>query len=523
MNNNNNITKEEVGNCFNLPTSRPDYQREAILGQSILKHKDNLLAANNSENDEESLKECFKVIRDGIFQYAKSCILGEYNAVLCTNDDKLKLRNAIYYMLGHVWLPFEGLRADAFYEVNNLAYLLAQLARKINSQKLQDVLALQVSLKKLQLSTIDDAKVLEDKIEDCTDRFADCWDAVISEYDLLDDSEKMNIKLRELEKPQPIIKEQFIKLSKSVEESTEISKKIGIEYCRESLPKTFAEDVNRLNDIFKRAKDVLENVDELEKVKGEIIINQDTLKRIYEAKTSYYYYNLVSEKDENPKRLKNIKFGIVEEAAARDVLIKNIESFLKEINRVAVEIGSKTAEIFYRLRLDITTYSNILEKDNNIIQVLSSNNDILRRNIIIEELDSKLCEALTNFVIDLAIFQKKPPEKVTADETFFKRVDEIVTMAKNKMNKERDFFSTKFLKRLFGVKSENTIRNWKKHKNKAPPGFHDALINFDVVKMQQIAEIYKAKRKKKKGDALNSKHVVRGASAEQIHNLMIKK
>ena len=65
--------------------------------------------------------------------------------------------------------------------------------------------------------------------------------------------------------------------------------------------------------------------------------------------------------------------------------------------------------------------------------------------------------------------------------------------------------------------------NWKKHKNKAPPGFHDALINFDVVKMQQIAEIYKAKRKKKKGDALNSKHVVRGASAEQIHNLMIKK
>ena len=426
-------------------------------------------------------------------------------------------------MLQIALFNYEEVRSPAFYEISNLLFMLAQLARKIHSQKLPDILALKVDLDKVQRESLDSSLDLDlDYIDDFTDRFADCWNIVISEYDLLDDAEKMNITIRPLKLQLPIIKEQFIKLDKSVEESTEISKKIGIEYCRESLPKTFAEDIKLLNDIFTRAKDFVENVDELEKIMGEINKNQDTLKRIYEANTSYYFYNPVVDNNRLPLCIGNIKCGRLEEASARDELINNIGSFLEEINGVALKIGSKTAEIFYRLRCDILDYSKFFEEDNDIVLTLIRNKEVMRRNMIIEELESKLGQTISNFAVDLAIFQNKVPNVSSLSTTSVSDLSKEFAKSVKTVNLERSLFSNDALRALFEV-SENTILNWLSGNVKPPNGFLEAYYNNNKKAMMECAERYKAKRAKTKTDALNAKGVVRGISEEQIYREKLDK
>ena len=78
---------------------------------------------------------------------------------------------------------------------------------------------------------------------------------------------------------------------------------------------------------------------------------------------------------------------------------------------------------------------------------------------------------------------------------------------------ERDFFSDKNLRLLFEV-GVNTPANWRKGKS-PPEGFADAFMKKDAEAMRKCAERYKANRAK--GDAMNSKHIKRGISDEQIY------
>ena len=78
---------------------------------------------------------------------------------------------------------------------------------------------------------------------------------------------------------------------------------------------------------------------------------------------------------------------------------------------------------------------------------------------------------------------------------------------------EKDFFSDKNLRLLFEV-GVNTPANWRKGKS-PPAGFTDAFMKKDAEAMRLVAEKYKANRDK--GDAMNTKHVKRGLSEEQIH------
>jgi len=78
---------------------------------------------------------------------------------------------------------------------------------------------------------------------------------------------------------------------------------------------------------------------------------------------------------------------------------------------------------------------------------------------------------------------------------------------------EKDFFSDKNLRLLFEV-GVNTPANWRKGKS-PPDGFTDAFMKKDAEAMRKCAERYKANRAN--GDAMNSKHMKRGISEEQIY------
>ena len=78
---------------------------------------------------------------------------------------------------------------------------------------------------------------------------------------------------------------------------------------------------------------------------------------------------------------------------------------------------------------------------------------------------------------------------------------------------EKDFFSDKNLQLLFNV-SVNTPANWRNGKS-PPAGFTEAFMKKDAEAMRSVAEKYKANRAK--GDVMNTKHVKRGLSEEQIH------
>lgn len=78
---------------------------------------------------------------------------------------------------------------------------------------------------------------------------------------------------------------------------------------------------------------------------------------------------------------------------------------------------------------------------------------------------------------------------------------------------EKDYLSDSNLSILFAV-HVNTISNWRKGKS-APDGFADAIARRDANAMRLVSEKYKANRAKK--DVMNTKHVKRGISEEQIY------
>ena len=89
-----------------------------------------------------------------------------------------------------------------------------------------------------------------------------------------------------------------------------------------------------------------------------------------------------------------------------------------------------------------------------------------------------------------------------------------VSVAAQAKRPERDFFSDPNLQVLFEV-SVNTPGNWRRGKVTPPEGFLDALDGKDEKAMRACAEKYKASRAK--SDAMNTKHIQRDLSEEEIY------
>ena len=239
---------------------------------------------------------------------------------------------------------------------------------------------------------------------------------------------------------------------------------------------------------------------------------------IFAAETDLYYCVHNDTEYDNDDSLSD-GHEKTDETLARESLVAEIGRFLDSAAARARRIGSKAAKEFISVKAilvkrqgdfstpeveefcEFSRYRDEKEK-------LAIRND-LKRFLV------GFLEAYSGFLKDLDASKLGggAPMEVKIDGYTAEGAKQAKAVI-NAKPAEQNYFSDPNLCLLFKV-SANTPANWRTGRAKPPEGFMDAFMRKDGKAMRECAERYRASRAK--GDAMNTKHVKRGISDEQIY------
>ena len=186
---------------------------------------------------------------------------------------------------------------------------------------------------------------------------------------------------------------------------------------------------------------------------------------------------------------------------AQNAAINAVERYLDAALRLAKRSGASSAREFASVR------HTFIENKDSFMRPTSA----LSLSAVLDDFVIRLGRCHNQLLAELEA-SKIAPDKAVA-VTLDKSSGKIIESAIHSKPAEKDYFSDANLRILFecGI---NTPANWRRGKS-PPEGFTDAFLKHDYKAMQLCAERYKANRGR--SDAMNSKHLVRNISEEQIN------
>ena len=396
--------------------------------------------------------------------------------------------------------------------VQCVMFMLAQLARQIGSCALEVVL-------RLRIECAASLSFTNAKADRLAARFADCWNLVMSEYELLDDKERLRIRIRP---PRPTVDidddiNPYIKKCMTAEECTAAERKFALERLHKRLP-GYVAAVEMKRDAISNAADQISANEPFQRSMMEFFGDIRELCDIFAAETDLYYRVHNDTEYDNDDSLSD-GHEKTDETLARESLVAEIGRFLDSAAARARRIGSKAAKEFISVKAilvkrqgDFSTpevdefceYSRYRDEK----EKLEIRND-LKRFLV------GFLEAYSGFLKDLDASKlgSGAPMEVKIDGYTAEGAKQAKAVI-NAKPAEQNYFSDTNLRLLFEV-SANTPANWRTGRAKPPEGFMDAFMRKDGNAMRACAERYRASRAK--GDAMNTKHVKRGISDEQIY------
>ena len=229
--------------------------------------------------------------------------------------------------------------SEAHYQAENTLFMLAQLARKIGSCALDDILRLRVECSMAWTFTAAKANRL-------AARFAECWNLVMAEYELLDDAERERILVRPLEKSTDSFEDTnpYIKPGMTDEEHTASERKFALEQLHRRIPH-YIESVAKLRGIVSHAADQLAAGRPLECTMDKPFLNLSDLRDALAAETDIYY--IVYDDPKHPDHdILDVKHEKTDETAARESLVAELDRLLDVATAAAQRIESQTAYTF---------------------------------------------------------------------------------------------------------------------------------------------------------------------------------
>ena len=410
----------------------------------------------------------------------------------------LSFRSMLDFQSSEKW------RDKARYQAENVLFMLAQLARQIRSYALEDILRLRIECALSWSFSNAEADRL-------AARFAYCWNFVMSEYEILDDKERVNISVRPLRKEADSAEDEnpYRTPGMTPEEITAAERKFALERLHRRLP-DYVDSVGKLRGIVSRAADQLAAGEPFDGTMDEIFSNLRALRDVLVAETDIYYeiHNDTEYKSDDSLVETHER---TDETAARETLVAEFDRFFDVATAVARRIGSKTASEFVAVKAildsrkgdfsapevdEYCAYSRYLNES----ERLKIRNDLRRFFVGFHE----TYQTFHRHFAAAKLGGEDPASVKIAGFTDEGR--EEVERLKRAKPAEQDFFSDPNLRILFEV-SQNTPANWRRGRAKPPEGFLDALARHDRKALLECAERYKASRAK--ADIMNTKGRVR--------------
>ena len=433
-------------------------------------------------------------------------LLGYSKPRLCGDSLDFTFRSLLDFHASMEW------RSQARDRVQLIMFMLAQLARQIGSCALEAVLRLRIECATSWSYTNAKADLL-------AARFADCWNLVMSEYELLDDNERLSIRIRPPRSTADIDHDinPYIKESMTAEECTAAERKFALERLHKRLP-GYVAAVERKRAAISNAADQISANEPFQRSMAEFLGDIRELRDIFEAETDLYY-SVHNDTEYDSDDSLSHGHEKTDETLARESLVEEIGRFLDSAAACARRIGSKAAKEFISVEtILVKRLGDFSAPEVDEYCEYSRYRDEKEKAAIRNDLQRFLVgfmEAYSGFLKDLAASRLggKAPVEVKIDGYTAEGAKQAKAVI-NAKPAEQNYFSDPNLCLLFKV-SANTPANWRTGRAKPPEGFMDAYVRKDRKAMSECAERYRASRAK--ADAMNTKHVKRGLSDEQIH------
>ena len=262
-------------------------------------------------------------------------LLGRRKPSFC--DAQNKLHFTFRSMLDfHASVEWGGQARDM---VQGVVFMLAQLARQIGSCALEEALRLRIECATSWSYTCARADRL-------AARFADVWNLVMSEYELLDDKERLRIRVRP---PRPTLGfhdniNPYIKNDMTAKECTAAERKFALERMRKRLP-GYVAAVERKRAAISDAADPISANEPFEGSMEKFLGDFRELRSIFVAETDIYYCVHNDTKYDSDDSL-SYAHEKTDETQARESLVAEIGRFLDSAAALARRIGSEAAKEF---------------------------------------------------------------------------------------------------------------------------------------------------------------------------------
>ena len=230
-------------------------------------------------------------------------------------------------------------RVRARDRVHSVMFMLAQLARQIGSCALEDVLRLRIACATSWLYTNARADRLAAK-------FADCWNLVMSEFELLDDKERLRIRIRP-PRPTPDFGDDinpYIRKGMTAEEYTAAERKFALERMHKRLP-GYVAAVERKRAAISNAADQISANEPFQMSVEEFLGDFRELRSIFVAETDIYY-SVHNDTEYDSDDSLSDGHEKTDETLARESLVAEIGRFLDSATALARRIGSNAAKGF---------------------------------------------------------------------------------------------------------------------------------------------------------------------------------
>lgn len=224
--------------------------------------------------------------------------------------------------------------------VQNVLFMLAQLARKIGSCAFEDVL-------RLRIECATSCSFTRAKADRLAARFAECWNLVMAEYELLDDKERANVSVRQFrENPDFVwVVNPYLKSGMTAEETNAAERKFALERLHRRIPH-YLESIGMLREIVSRAADQIAAGEPFDETMDELFANFRTLRDVLATETDIYYN--VSNAEDGVDKTAHER---TDETSARESLVAELDRLFDAAAAAAQQIGSRTALGFVDLKM----------------------------------------------------------------------------------------------------------------------------------------------------------------------------